>query len=140
MIRTLSDDPRLVRITQLCQRLPEAVRVVHTDYAEFRVRKKLFAYFLSNHNEDGIVSICCKSELGENVDRANREPRRFYLPRYIGKKGWFGLRLDHGPINWREVENVLELSYCLAAPKTLVKVVHSRETDGHAKAHPQTDG
>lgn len=127
MTHTLSDDPRLVRITELCRRLPEVVRELHADYAEFRVRKKLFAYFLSNHNNDGIVAVCCKSELGENVDRASREPERFYLPRYIGKKGWFGLRVDRGPINWCEVGNILEQSYCLAAPKSLVKAVNARE-------------
>ena len=65
--------------------------------------------------------MCCKSERGENVDRASREPERFYLPRYIGKQGWFGLRVDRGPINWREVENILEQSYRLAAPKSLLK-------------------
>lgn len=121
MARTPAEDPRLVRLTAICLTLPEPVRAVHGNFADFRVRKKVFAYFLNDHDRDGIVSVCCKSELGENVDRATREPGRFYLPPYIGSRGWFGLRLDRTPIDWKEVENAVQLSYCLAAPKSLAK-------------------
>ena len=121
-----AEDFRLKRITELCQALPEAERALRGDHADFRVRKRVFAYFLNNHHGDGIVSICCKSELGENVDRVSTDPQRFYLPAYIGARGWFGLRLDRGPIDWREVENVLELSYCLIAPKALAEAVRQR--------------
>ena len=123
MPKPLLQDPRLTRLTKLCLALPEVTRATRGDHADFRVRKKVFAYFLNGHHGDGIVSVCCKSALGENVDRARREPERFYLPAYIGVRGWFGLRLDRGPIDWREIENILDLSYCLAAPKTLVKIV-----------------
>jgi hypothetical protein len=58
--------------------------------------------------------------------RVSREPKRFYLPAYIGPRGWFGLRLDRKAIDWAEVRNLVQLSYCLVAPKTLVKVVESR--------------
>lgn len=111
------EDPRLVRVTAMCLALPEAVRAVHGDHADFRIRKKVFAYFLNNHHGDGVVSVCCKSELGENTDRVHSDPERYYLPACIGRRGWFGLRLDRPPINWRDVENALQLSYCLAAPK-----------------------
>jgi predicted DNA-binding protein (MmcQ/YjbR family) len=123
MSKPSTEDPRLARLTKLCLALPETTRELRGNHADFRVRKKVFAYFLNDHHGDGIVSLCCKSALGENVDRASREPARFYLPAYIGVRGWFGLRLDRGPIDWREVENILGFSYCLAAPKTLVRLV-----------------
>ena len=126
-----SADLRLTRITRLCRAFPETVRTLRGDHADFRVRKKVFAYFLNDHHGDGIVSVCCKSELGENVDRAASFPERFYLPAYIGARGWFGLRLDVGRVDWREVENILELSYCLVAPKTLARVVEDRARSRH---------
>jgi predicted DNA-binding protein (MmcQ/YjbR family) len=110
------------KLTRLCLALPEATLSGRGDHADFRVRGKVFAYFLNNHHGDGIVSVCCKSALGENVDRVSYAPDRFYLPAYIGARGWFGLRLDRGSIDWAEVQNVIELSYCLVAPKTLVRV------------------
>ena len=87
----------------------------------------MFAYFLNDHHGDGIVAVCCKTALGVNVDRAARDPRRFYLPAYIGPRGWLGLRLDLGSIDWQEVENLLELSYELVAPKTLARSAEARQ-------------
>lgn len=114
-------DTRLAKLSKTCLALPEAERRVGGDHADFRVRGKVFAYFLNDHHGDRIVSVCCKAALGENIDRASREPQRFYLPAYIGPRGWFGLRLDRKAIDWTEVQNLVELSYCLVAPKTLVK-------------------
>ena len=112
--------PVLESLSRICLSLPEAERRDRNGHADFRVRGKVFAYFLDNHHGDGIVSVCCKSALGENVDRAAREPKRFYLPAYIGARGWFGLRLDGEGIDWSEVRNLVDLSYRLVAPKRLV--------------------
>ena len=109
------------KVTEICLALPSAQSAtMHGDHATFRVRGKVFAYFLDDHHGDGIVSVCVKSELGENVDRVRRDPERYYLPDYIGPRGWFGLRLDRGRVDWREVANVVERSYRLTAPRTLV--------------------
>ena len=115
------EEQTLKKLSQICLSLPETARRDSADHADFRVRGKVFAYFLNNHHGDGIVSVCCKAALGENVDRASREPRRFYLPAYIGPRGWFGLRLDGAGIDWSEGRNLVELSYGLAAPKRLAK-------------------
>jgi phosphoribosylglycinamide formyltransferase-1 len=129
------NDKKLAKVSDLCLALPSAERTVHGSHATYRVRGKVFAYFLDDHHGDGIVSVCVKSELGENVDRARRDPERFYLPAYIGPRGWFGLRLDRGRVDWREVANVVERSYRLTAPKTLVaRVDHSVRARPNARA------
>jgi predicted DNA-binding protein (MmcQ/YjbR family) len=115
------EERTLKKLAQICLSLPEATRRDCGDHADFRVSGKVFAYFLNNHHGDGIVAVCCKAALGENVDRASREPKRFYLPPYIGPRGWFGLRLDGEGIDWSEVRNLVELSYGLVAPKRLAK-------------------
>lgn len=119
--------PGLKELTRICLALPEAQRTVRGDHADFRVRGKVFAYFLNNHHGDGIVSVCCKASLGENVDRVSRDPERFYLPAYIGSRGWFGLRLDREVVDWNEVQNIVELSYRLVAPKTLARTIATGE-------------
>jgi predicted DNA-binding protein (MmcQ/YjbR family) len=114
------EHPLLRQLSKICLSLPETVRRDLNEHADFRVRGKVFAYFLNDHHGDGIISVCCKSALGENVDRASREPARFYLPPYIGPRGWFGLRLDGEGVDWSEVRGLLELSYELVAPKRLL--------------------
>jgi predicted DNA-binding protein (MmcQ/YjbR family) len=101
------------RIDALCLALPGATRENGTDHVTYRVKGRPFAYFLDGHDPDGIVSLCCRAAAGENEDRARREPDRFYLPRYIGKRGWFGLRLDRGRIRWREVGDLLAASHAI---------------------------
>jgi predicted DNA-binding protein (MmcQ/YjbR family) len=101
--------------------LPSAEHSDSGDHCIYRVRGKVFAYYLDNHHGDGIVSVCVKSELGENVDRVHLDPERYYLPAYIGARGWFGLRLDRGRVPWREVAEVVERSFRLTAPKSVLK-------------------
>ena len=112
-------DSRLTTLSKLCIAMPEATREISGTHATFRVRKKTFAYFLSNHHGDGIVSVCCKVLPGDNQALAAGDPGRFYLPAYIASRGWVGLRLDLGPVDWDEVSELVKTSYQLCAPKTL---------------------
>jgi predicted DNA-binding protein (MmcQ/YjbR family) len=115
------EHPMLKRVSAIALALPEAVRATQGPHADFRVRKRVFAYFLDDHHGDGIVSVCVKSARGENEDRARTQPELYYLPAYIGHRGWFGMRLDRGGIDWREVRDVVEASYRLVAPKSLLR-------------------
>src|SRR5687768_11731154 len=85
---------RLPRLSAICGSFPEVSRETHGSHATFRVRKKVFAYFLDNHHGDGIVSVCVKTTLGENRDLIEHDPLRFYMPAYIGPRGWVGIRVD----------------------------------------------
>lgn len=117
----MAQNDRRERVTAICDALPSAQHEHRGDHTIYRVRGKVFAYFLNDHHGDGIVSVCVKAARGEHLDRARLEPERFYLPAYIGPRGWFGMRLDRGRVRWREVAEVVEQSYRLTAPKTLVQ-------------------
>lgn len=107
------------KITKIALKLPEVTWERKGDHASFSVRKKIFAYFLNNHHGDGIVSICAKTLPGDHTALVAADPEKFYLPAYIGPRGWVGLRLDRGKIDWEEVEELLKGSYLLTAPKTV---------------------
>lgn len=126
MAKRSAEDARLVRLTKIALALPEATRWYNGEHAAFRVRKKTFAYFLDDHHGDGIVAVTCKVLPGENAALAAAQPERFYLPAYIGPKGWVALRLDIGKIDWNEVGELLLVSYQLIAPKRLALLVKSR--------------
>jgi predicted DNA-binding protein (MmcQ/YjbR family) len=114
-----AEDRRLARFTAICLALPEAAVRRHGDHAAFLVRGRTFAYYLDNHHGDGIVAVTCKVAAGENADLVARDPARFYLPAYIGPRGWVALRLDAGEIDWDEVAELAADSYRLIAPKRL---------------------
>ena len=115
------EDPLLTRLTRICLALPEAACRACGSHAAFLVRKRTFAYFLNDHHGDGIVSVACKALPGDNVALAAAQPARFYLPAYIGPRGWIALRLDRGRVDWDEVAELVNGSFRLIAPKSLLK-------------------
>lgn len=119
MPKSANTNAVLDRLTALALALPESKRELSGSHASFRVRKKTFAYFLNNHHGDGIVAVTCKVLSGENAALAKAQPKRYYLPAYIGPRGWVALRLDLPKIDWQEVRDLLLTSYLLTAPKRL---------------------
>ncbi len=43
----------------------------------------------------------------------------FFVPPYVGPKGWVGIHLDGRRVPWDEVRELVEDSYRLIAPKRL---------------------
>jgi len=117
------EDARLVRLSKIGLALPEVTRSYNGQHAGFLIRKKTFAYFLNDHHGDGIVGVACKVLPGDNEALVAAQPRRFFLPAYIASRGWVGLRLDVGTIDWDEVSELVRGSYRLIAPKRLAALV-----------------
>jgi predicted DNA-binding protein (MmcQ/YjbR family) len=117
------EDRRLVRLTKICDTLPEATREYNGRHARFHVRNRTFAYFLDDHQGDGIVGLSCKVAPGWNEALVEAEPDRFCKPAYLAHRGWIGLRLDRGKVDWSEVADLVTESYVLTAPKRLAAAV-----------------
>ena len=124
MVRKQSQQERLDALAKICLALPETKREDKASHAAFLVGKKTFAYYLNNHHDDNIVSVCCKVLPGENRFLVESDPRRFYLPAYIGPRGWIGLRMDLATLNWTEVKELIHGSYLQVAPKRLVSLIN----------------
>jgi hypothetical protein len=116
-------DRRLERLTGICADLPESTLDYNGQHATFKVRRRTFAYFLDDHQGDGIVGVVFKAPAGMSQALAAGEPDRFYIPAYIGHHGWLGLRLDRGPVDWSEVGDLVTESYLMVAPKRLAALV-----------------
>lgn len=117
------EDPRLLRLREICARLPEVTSERSGRHATFGVRGRTVAYSLDDHHGDGVV---CKAAPGWNDALVGAEPGRFYRPAYLAARGWVGLRLDAGPVDWDEVADLVEESYVLVAPKRLGALVAGR--------------
>ena len=109
---------RLDRLLKLVTNLPE-VEISGNQHKGFRIRRKNFAYYLNDHHGDGIVSLCCKASFGEQADLVELDPDKFYVPSYIGAKGWVAIRLDQSRVDWPQVKALLANAYRAQAPKKL---------------------
>jgi hypothetical protein len=125
---------RRKRLVALCQRLPEAAAErAGVQHLAFKVRKKIFAYYAYDHHGDGRIALLCKAPPGEQNRLVNADPERYFVPPYVGSKGWVGLRVDTPRVDWRAVENLLLVAYVLTAPDKL------RKQSGQSKAARQGD-
>jgi phosphoribosylglycinamide formyltransferase-1 len=118
-------DPRRERLTDICLTFPEAVCEAcghRGEHAAYRVRKKIFAYYMKDHHGDGKICVAAKVAPGDNKALVAAQPRRFYMPAYIASRGWVALRLDLGKIDWDEVKELVGGSYRLTAPKRLLDI------------------
>jgi hypothetical protein len=106
------------RIRAICLALPEVVEKPfggHTAPA-YRVREKLFVMTSEDQS-----SMTMKAPRGEQAILVGSEPERFFVPKYVGPKGWIGVRIDlKAQPDWDEMAELIIESYCMTAPKRLV--------------------
>ena len=110
----------LKRVRAICLALPETnERPSHGSPAFFVRDRKTLAMFLDNHHGDGRLAIWCPAPPCVQGELARQEPDRFFVPPYVGHRGWVGVRLDVD-VDWDEVADIVEDAYRLVAPKKLV--------------------
>ncbi len=107
------------RLRAICLALPEAREKEAWGDPTFRVRDKIFAM---EKRGDGRISVWCKAPPGSQAVLVGADPQRFFVPPYVGSKGWVGIRLDNDP-DWDEVTRLIKRSYKLIAPKRLAALI-----------------
>jgi len=111
----MGDRDVLARVREICLALPEAVEKPFGGHSapSFRVRDKLFLIT----SEDG-RSMMFKAGPGVQEALVASDPDRFFVPAYVGHKGWVGAWLTADQ-DWDEIAELIEDSYRLIAPKRL---------------------
>lgn len=107
------------RVRAICLAHPEAAEKEAWGDPTFRVRDKIFAM---EKRGDGRISVWCKAPDGSQMVLVGADPQRFFVPPYVGHKGWIGVRLDNDP-DGDEVAALVRRSYRLIAPKRLAGLV-----------------
>jgi predicted DNA-binding protein (MmcQ/YjbR family) len=110
----MTGDP-MARLREICLAFPEAAERETWGQATFRVREKIFA-MAGDHGGDS--SMTCKARPGLQAVLVGSAPSRFYVPPYVGPKGWIGVYLNDGT-DWDELADFIEESYRMTAPKRL---------------------
>lgn len=126
----IAPDP-VARLRWLCLALPEATeRLSHGEPAWFVGGRRLFVT-LSDHHHDDRVAFWCAAPPGAQEELVGIEPDRFFVPPYVGHRGWIGVYLDV-PVDWDDVADLVADAYCTVAPPRLVAAYEAR----HASTEP----
>jgi len=109
------------RIRKICLALPETSERLSHGAPTFFVRgKRGFLMVLTNHHDDGRFAIWCAAPDGLQESLVEADPERFFVPSYVGHRGWLGVRLDRG-VDWDEVAGIAEDAYAEVAPPRLLE-------------------
>jgi hypothetical protein len=115
----------LDRVRGLCLALPEATeRLSHGEPTWFVRDRKVFVTYADHHHDDRLAFWCAAPD-GEQRARVTAEPDRYFVPPYVGGRGWLGVYLDV-PVDWDEVGDLVVEAYRCVAPRRLVAELDER--------------
>src|SRR3954471_10240706 len=99
----LDDGTALERVQAVCVALPGAVeRLSHGSPAFFVGGKRCFVMFMDNHHGEGRLALWCAAAAGVQTALVDTDPDHYFVPPYVGHRGWIGVRLDRG-LAWDQV-------------------------------------
>lgn len=112
-------DP-LARVREIALALPETnERLSHGAPTFFIRNKTTFVMYLDDHHGDGRLALWCAAPQGVQEELVEPEPERFFVPPYVGHRGWIGVRLDHD-VDWDEIAGIIRDAYRHVAPRRLI--------------------
>ncbi len=106
----------LDRLRALCLTFPgTSERLSHGEPSWFV--KKQFVMF-ADHHHDERVGFWAAAPEGAQSRWVGQHPERFFVPPYMGGRGWVGVYLDVAQ-DWDDLAEIIEAAYLQAAPVTL---------------------
>jgi hypothetical protein len=121
------DDFGLADVRRICLALPEARETISFGRPWFRVKTAFAVYgggTSGPEKRDIPGSVLFLPE--EGTRRALDQDPRFFVPGYLGPKGWRGLDFHAAPVDWQEVAELIDESYRNTAPRRLVALLDDR--------------
>jgi hypothetical protein len=102
-------------VRRICSALPQTTEKLSHGEPTFFAGKKVYAMFANNHHNDGHIAVWIPVAPGLQAALLKTEPRKFFMPPYVGVRGWVGIELD--AISDEELGFYLCEAWRLIAPK-----------------------
>ena len=107
----------LDRLRAICLALPDATEKIAWGEPTWRVRGRLFAQLDDHHHGAEHLAVWLPAAIGVQEMVVKSDPERFFVPPYVGARGWIGVRIDRRPA-WRLVTTLVWDAYAqVAAPR-----------------------
>jgi hypothetical protein len=118
-LMAIKRDP-LEALRRLCLALPETTeRLSHGEPTWFVRGKKTFVNYANHHHDDRLAFWCAAPD-GAQEMLVGSDPDRFFVPPYVGGRGWLGVYLDVPGVDWDQIADLVTDAYRMVAPKKLV--------------------
>jgi hypothetical protein len=123
MARTVVSDPdaALERVRAICLGFPATDEKLSHGMNAFFVRGKMFLSFVHDHHGDGNLGVWCKSSREEQRRLVADDPDVYFVPPYVGVKGWVGVRLNRPTTDFIALAILVEEAWLASAPKSVAQ-------------------
>lgn len=103
---------RLARLRRVCLALSEATEKRAWGDPTWRVGDRIFAMQKGNY-AGGRPSVWLKAAPGDQAVLVDLDPERFFVPPYVGHRGWIGVYLDSTRVDWAMLSRLIAQSHAL---------------------------
>ncbi len=100
----------LARFRAICAALPGTSETVSHAEPTFWVGGRTFANFSTYHHDD-TFGVWLNAPEGAQAVLVDSNPERFFVPKYVGGKGWVGVRLEPDRVDWEELAMLVEQAH-----------------------------
>jgi hypothetical protein len=129
MVDPAERERALGKLREICLAFPEtSERLSHGAPTFFVREKRAFLMVLTDHHGDGRFAIWCAAPAGVQGILVEADAEKFFVPPYVGHRGWLGVRLDRGQ-DWNELVGIAEDAYAEVAPTKLVEAARIESAD-----------
>lgn len=104
------------RLRQIALALPDATEKLSHGAPTFFNRVGVFAMIDDNHHRSGHTAVWLNAPGGAQETLVAADPKHFFVPPYVGKSGWVGVRLDSG-LGWGVVKDLVAQSHATTAAR-----------------------
>lgn len=130
-------DALLARLRAICFDFAGTEEKLSHGAPFFHVRGKGFVSFAGNHHGDGRTAAWCKATLDAQRRLTASNPDVYFVPPYVGVKGWIGVRLDHPSTDFEALAILVEEAWRSVAPKSLLNALPDAPPE--PAVYPTTD-
>lgn len=104
------NDPLAERVRAFCLSWPATTeRLSHGEPTWFNGGGRSFLTYADHHHDDR-VAFWCASPPGARDVLVESDPERYFVPPYVGHRGWLGVYLDVS-VDWAAVERIIGDAY-----------------------------
>ena len=115
------------KVRKICLSLPGVEEKISHGAPTFFVSKRTFLMFANNHHGDGRTAVWCNASEGGQEILIGTDPDNFFIPPYVGCRGWVGVHLDRG-LSVAALTTVVKDAYASTQAAALARRRPSRRT------------
>jgi hypothetical protein len=110
----------LAKVRELCLALPEVTERPSHGAPTFFYKQNVLCYFVDNHHGDGRLALWLPAASGAQAMLVDSDPEIYFVPPYVGYRGWIGVRLDRGA-PWSQIAALIESAHDEVATRKKVR-------------------